>query len=79
MANAPENFAVMTEKQAADYLKVKVRTVQAWRYRGGGPQYVRGSSKYVRYRKEDVDQWLQERITSSTSELTEAEKALSDG
>jgi len=64
---------VMTEKQASDYLQLTTRTLQAWRYRGGGPKYIRVSSKCVRYRQSDIDKWLASRIASSTSEETEIE------
>jgi len=65
---------VMTEKQASDYLQLTTRTLQAWRYRGGGPKYIRVSSKCVRYRQSDIDKWLAERVASSTSDTIEAER-----
>jgi len=68
------NEKVMTEKQASDYLQLTTRTLQAWRYRGGGPKYIRVSSKCVRYRQSDIDKWLAERVASSTSDTIEAER-----
>lgn len=65
---------LMTERQAADYLQVTTRTTQAWRYRGGGPKFVRISSRCVRYRKTDLDAWIAERIARNTTDTTTAER-----
>ena len=40
---------LLTEGQAADFLNVTKRALQAWRQRGGGPDYVKAGS-LVRYR-----------------------------
>ena len=63
-----EILRVMTEKQAADYVQLTPRCFQAYRYKGGGPQYVRISSRCVRYRLEDLEAWLADRLASSTSQ-----------
>ena len=65
---------LMTERQAADYLQITIRTTQAWRYRGGGPRFVRISSRCVRYRKPDLDAWIDERMARNTSDRTRAEQ-----
>jgi excisionase family DNA binding protein len=51
----------------AKYLNCERKTAQAWRTRGGGPpwHYV---GRLVRYRKSDVDRWLESRRVHSTSE-----------
>jgi len=49
------------EKEAANYISVSRRTMQNWRYRGGGPPYIRISHRCVRYLKVDLDAWLEER------------------
>jgi hypothetical protein len=36
---AADPDAALNENQAADFLGVSVRTLQAWRVRGGGPRY----------------------------------------
>jgi predicted DNA-binding transcriptional regulator AlpA len=59
---------LMTEGQAAAVIGLSPRFLQARRYRGDGPQFVRISSRCVRYRPEDLDTWVRERVRASTSE-----------
>ncbi len=47
----------MTTAEVARYLGVPVATVYAWNSRGLGPRRFR-VGKYVRYRRTDVDAWL---------------------
>ncbi|MCZ6622909.1 MAG: helix-turn-helix domain-containing protein [Deltaproteobacteria bacterium] len=60
---------LLTEREAADFLGVTSRCLQAWRYRGGGPKFVRISSRCIRYRKSDLVEWVEERLRSSTSDV----------
>lgn len=48
----------MTPEELAGYLKIPVSTCYAWRYKGTGPK---GSKvgRHVRYRRSDVDAWLE--------------------
>lgn len=55
-----EDEKLLTEKQVAEYLNVTVRTVQRWRAEGMGPP-VLYAYRSPRYRKADVDAWLQRR------------------
>lgn len=50
---------LLTVADVADLLGVPVRTVYEWRYKGEGP---RGHKvgRYVRYRREAVERWLDE-------------------
>jgi excisionase family DNA binding protein len=52
--------AMMTPSQVAEYLSVPVATLYAWRHRGGGPPAIR-VGKHLRYRREDVERWLDAR------------------
>lgn len=58
---------LLSEQEAASFMGFTPRTLQAWRYRGGGPEFVRISSRAIRYRFEDLSKWLEERICSNTS------------
>lgn len=60
--------ALLTTKEAADFLGVTPRFLENRRCIGGGPQYVRISRRVVRYRRADLDRWIQEKIKSSTWE-----------
>ncbi|MGI8707255.1 MAG: helix-turn-helix domain-containing protein [Actinomycetota bacterium] len=48
----------MDPQGLADYLGIPLRTVYAWRYRGEGPASYR-IGRHVRYRREDVEAWLE--------------------
>lgn len=68
--NKPSDDALALHKEAfaAEYLNISPRTLRDWRVRGGGPKYVRVSSRAVRYRKVDLDEWAASRLERSTSE-----------
>ena len=55
------------ESAVAKELNCEVKTLQAWRCRGGGPPFIR-VGRLVRYRPEDVEAWIESRRVSSTSE-----------
>lgn len=59
---------LLREAEAARRIGVSVRTLQAWRQRGGGPRYVKISSRAIRYRPSDLDLWIEDRICKSTAE-----------
>lgn len=51
----------------AEYLHCERKTAQAWRTRGNGPPFIKINA-LVRYRKSEVDRWLENRRVTSTSE-----------
>ena len=52
---------LMTRQEVADYLRVPLKTVEEWAYRGGnGPKFSK-IGHHVRYRRADVDAWLIEK------------------
>jgi excisionase family DNA binding protein len=53
--------SLMTVEQVADYLNVPVKTVYRWRLTGTGPRGAR-VGRYVRYRKADVEAWVERRV-----------------
>jgi len=59
---------LVNERQAATFLGYTVRALQNWRLRGGGPRFVKVSSRPVRYRRRDLLAWIEERLRSNTSE-----------
>lgn len=59
---------LLPEREAADFLGVTSRCLQAWRYRGGGPRFVKISSRCIRYRQRDLREWTEARLRSDTSE-----------
>ncbi|MCW5829376.1 MAG: helix-turn-helix domain-containing protein [Deltaproteobacteria bacterium] len=63
----PDN-TFLKPKQAAERLGLTARCLEAWRHRGGGPRYVKAGYRIVRYRPEDLDSWVAERLVTSTSD-----------
>lgn len=49
---------LMTIEEVSDYLRVSVDTLYHWRVRGYGPTGIR-VGKHVRYRVEDVENWVE--------------------
>lgn len=54
------------ERDAAAYLDVSHRTLQAWRLRGGGPEFVK-LGRSVRYDGSVLDRFIAERTHRSTA------------
>jgi len=57
----------LTPAQAADWLNVTERALEAWRGNGVGPIYVELSSKTIRYRIEDLEAFVVEKLRRSTA------------
>ena len=58
---------LLDEKQAAALLRVTTKALQGWRYRGGGPCFVK-AGRCVRYRLEDLQGFVQAALRTSTSD-----------
>ncbi|WP_425408222.1 helix-turn-helix transcriptional regulator [Hyphococcus sp.] len=59
---------LLTESEAADVLGVSPRTLSNWRCRGGGPDYVKMGSKAIRYRLDDLNEFIDDRRQNNTSQ-----------
>jgi hypothetical protein len=59
--------ALLHPAEASYVLGVSVRSLEAWRVRGGGPPYLRISARAVRYRRSTLLAWAADRERSSTS------------
>lgn len=49
----------LTPKQAAEYLGIAQQTVYNWRSRRDGPPALRLGPRYLRYKRSDLDAWMQ--------------------
>jgi predicted DNA-binding transcriptional regulator AlpA len=58
---AEEGEDLMTEEQVAKLLTVSVSTVKRLRVSGEGPRSIRISKRVVRYRRQDVLDWMRQR------------------
>lgn len=61
---------LMTEKELAEYLGLKPRTLQFWRLFGRGPKFIKISSRLIRYRACDVQAWMDNIKERQKQELT---------
>ena len=54
-----------SETQTAKYLNLSKKSLQRWRFNRQGPPYVKLNGKTIRYRREDLDQWMKDRLVST--------------
>jgi len=59
---------LVDEKAAAHFLNYSTRALQNWRVRGGGPPFVKVSSRSIRYRRRDLIAWTERLLRSNTSQ-----------
>lgn len=48
---------LVTQAELAEYLGIPEATLEQWRSRGGGPDFVR-AGRHVRYRLSEVNAWM---------------------
>lgn len=63
------NPILVDEKDAAELLGLTRRTLQKWRTDGRGPPHVKISQRCVRYRVEDIEEWIESKLRTSTSDV----------
>jgi predicted DNA-binding transcriptional regulator AlpA len=56
---------LLTDPELTAMLKIKVNTLADWRHRGKGPRYIK-VGQLVRYRRSDVESWLEDNTRSQT-------------
>lgn len=54
----------LTPKQAAKYMGISDAALRLWRAEGKGPRYFKAGEKLVRYRRADLDQWIEARLSA---------------
>jgi hypothetical protein len=67
---------LLKENDAAQFLEVSVRSLQGWRFKGGGPKFIKISHRAIRYRKKDLIEWIDGKVRISTSDFGEVENGL---
>jgi excisionase family DNA binding protein len=70
VAPLPVAAEYLNTSQAASYLKISRRYLEALRLKGGGPPFI-SLGRCRRYRRCDIDAWAATRLRRSTSEATE--------
>ena len=61
------DLSTLNTKQAAHYIGLAKSTLEKARLYGGGPPFVRVTSRAIRYRVQDLDAWMHARLVDSTS------------
>jgi predicted site-specific integrase-resolvase len=59
---------LLTAKEAAARLGVTAKALESWRGVGTGPVYIRLSGKFIRYKTEDLDAFVEMNRRHSTSQ-----------
>lgn len=54
----------LNEREAGKYLGVSAAVLRLWRAEGKSPRYFRAGEKLVRYRRADLDSWIEERLST---------------
>lgn len=70
--NSPPRALLLTEAETARLIGFSTRTLQKWRMIGEGPRFVRVTARAVRYRRSDIDEWIESRLRTSTSDPGDA-------
>lgn len=58
---------MLRTQEAAKILGLRKCTLEAWRCRGGGPDFVK-LGRSIRYRQEDLNRFITDNIRRNTSE-----------
>lgn len=61
---------MMRESELAELIGCSIRTLQGWRWRGGGPPFVR-VGRAIRYDPQAVGAWIDAQRRTSTSDSGE--------
>ena len=56
-----EGGELVDTRQAAAYMKLQPATLEQWRWNRGsdGPPFIRLSARAIRYRRRDLDEWIE--------------------
>jgi predicted DNA-binding transcriptional regulator AlpA len=60
--------ALLFPAEAAFLLGLSIRTLEAARLNGGGPSYIALGRRAVRYRRRDLEEWIERHRRKSTSD-----------
>jgi len=64
--------ALLTPKQAAEFLGIPEGTLAQWRSQRRGPQYVKLEGRLVRYRRSDLEDYIASRLVETIIERAHA-------
>ena len=59
---------ILNTVEAAKFLGIEPRTLEAWRYRDGGPRYIRYNKSQVRYFLSDLKDYQSRKVVTPTDQ-----------
>lgn len=62
-----DNQNALTPIQAAKYVGISEAALRLWRSEGRGPRHFKAGEKLVRYRRVDLDAWIEARLSAPAS------------
>jgi DNA-binding transcriptional MerR regulator len=62
-----QNKEILTDSETASFLEIATRTLRDWRSNGKGPAFVQMGNK-IRYRKKDIDAYLDNQTITPTKD-----------
>lgn len=74
MERTKERLEILDETEAAQFLRISTRTLQAWRVQGRGPRFHK-VGRLCRYSRAELESWLDSQTRTSTSAQTVAQAA----
>lgn len=63
----------LAPRHAAKYLSISEAALRLWRSHGEGPRYFRAGDKLVRYRRADLDSWIESRLSQPATSKASTE------
>lgn len=64
MTIVTEQENTLNPLKAAKYLGISEAALRLWRSEGRGPRYFKAGEKLVRYRRVDLDSWVEARLSA---------------
>lgn len=64
-----EQQSTFTPIQAAKYLGISEGALRLWRSEGKGPRHFKAGEKPIRYRRIDLDSWIEARLSAPAADL----------
>jgi predicted DNA-binding transcriptional regulator AlpA len=59
-----EQESTLTPVKAARYVGISEAALRLWRAEGKGPRYFKAGEKLIRYRRADLDAWIEARLSA---------------
>ena len=70
LKSAPALNPLLLKDEVAEILRVRPQTLDKWRMEGSGPRFVSVNGRSVRYRRKDVEAYIEASTCSNTLEAS---------